>query len=68
MALGGRLLLAARCAGGFGNSPKGVQAARLKGHCRGHVGLIFPAVFLRYEPTPGESWGAIRAAAFVGEV
>ncbi|XP_077639142.1 PR domain zinc finger protein 14 [Lonchura striata] len=42
---------------GSGTVPKGVQAAWLKVHRRRHVGLIFPVVFLRYEPTPGNSRG-----------
>lgn len=62
--------LPAGCAMGFGDCPQraagGPAAARLTGHRRGHVGLPFPAVFLRYEPTPGESREVIRAAAAVG--
>lgn len=67
MTLGGRLLLAARCAERFGDSPKrgaGSQARTLPGERR----TFFPVVFLRYEPTAAKSRGMIRAAAFVGEV
>lgn len=49
------------CGGVWGLSPKGLQAIS-----RHHVGLPFPAVFLRYQPTAGKTRGVVRAAAAVG--
>lgn len=61
---GGRSLLGAGCAVGFGNGPQwgagGPAAVRLTRRRQGHVGLSFPASFLRYEPTSGKIQGVVR--------